>query len=180
MNSSDLEGTVAQVRAVGRAQAVIRLVVALAPMVAVGASFAAGHQQSWWVMVAVAACSVSCAVRPETNVGLLVVVIVGWCWVVTVDDLRTPWTLVAAVALGVFHMSCAAATVGHPASPWSAPMRARWVRRSAIVIGVTALAWLAELGLTADRPGGNAALLLIALLSLTVVTLILRARAVGR
>jgi hypothetical protein len=112
-------GTGLGLSALTRGQLALRLLVLIAPLGALGAGFGAAGEWSVWLVVVVLAGSVDCALRPESHVGLGLIVMLGVYWLAAVEDVRTPWTLVAAVAIALFHAAMAAASVAGPAGHWS-------------------------------------------------------------
>ena len=162
--------------AVTRGQLALRLLVLIAPLVALGAGFAAAGGWTVWLLVVVLVGSIDCAVRPESHLGLGLVVVLALYWLAAVDDVRTPWTLVAAVAIAVLHAAMAAAAVAGPGGHWSPAMLARWRRRFAAVVVLTAMAWTLEVVLAGARIEGTMIVMLAAMTALTTSALVLRAR----
>jgi hypothetical protein len=161
-------------------QVVLRLAVVIAPVIAICAAFASASSWSPWLLLLVVVGSVDCATQTESNLGLLMILLLAWHWGITVDDLRTPWTLVAALALGVFHTAMAAAASVPSPGHWSNAMRIRWLRRFGVVAAITLASWLAQVALAGSRMTGNGLLLFVALVALTATTLLLRAGALSR
>jgi hypothetical protein len=161
-------------------QIVVRLVIVLAPPLFVGAACAAATTWAPWPVVLLAAIVLGalCAAQPDTNGGLMVVLLASLMWLITVDDRETPWTLVAALALGGFHTAMAAAGSTPPAAIWNGPMRRQWLGRVAALAGVTAVAWVLEAGLVSGERRGNAAVFVTALLIVAGAALFLRSRSV--
>ena len=137
---------------------------------------------SWspWLLLLVLVGAVDCATQIESNLGLLMILLLAWHWGVTVDDLRTPWTLVEALALALFHTAMAAAASVPSAGQWSAAMRIRWLRRFGVVATLTLASWLAQVALTGSRLTGSGLLLFVALVAMTASALLLRAGALSR
>jgi hypothetical protein len=159
-----------------RGQLGLRLAVLVAPLSALAAGFASAGGWSLWLSVIVVLCAAYCAARPESHVGLGVVVVLALYWLAAVDDLRTPWTLVAALSVAVLHAAMAAAAVAGPAGRWSSPMRVRWLRRFAALGVLTAVAWALEVALAGAQLRGTMVVLLAAMVALTALALLLRAR----
>lgn len=160
-------------------QVVLRVCVLVAPLVAVAAAFAAAGHVVWAVGVLVLFAAAVCAMQPDSNIGFFVIVLLAWHWAATVDDRRTVWLLVAAVALCIFHTAMAATTIAPSSARWSPSMRARWWRRLATVIAVTIAAWCVELIVAGTHAAGNAVLLLVALVLIVVAAMVLRTDAVA-
>ena len=161
-------------------QIVLRLAVVATPLVAISAAFAGASSWSPWLLLLVLVGAVDCATQIESNLGLLMILLLAWHWGVTVDDLRTPWTLVAALALALFHTAMAAAASVPSAGQWSAAMRIRWLRRFGVVATLTLASWLAQVALAGSRLTGSGLLLFVALVAMTATALLLRAGALSR
>jgi len=128
----------------------------------------------------VVALAIVCAVLPDSHTGSLVVVIVGIEWWATVDDPVSPWLLAAALALTVFHVSMAAATVAPPAARWTPAMSRRWLRRTAVVGAATCVMWAAVAVIGDHRVAGNSLLLAAALVALAFAALWARTGSVAQ
>lgn len=161
-------------------QVVLRLIVVVMPVIAMCAASASSARWTPWLLVLVFVAALDCAVQPESNLGLLVIVVVAWHWTATVDDLRTPWTLAAALAVATFHVAMAASASVPPAGRWSAAMRIKWVRRFVVVAAITLVAWCGQVALAGTRLTGNGLLLFVSLVALTATALLLRAGSLSR
>lgn len=144
-----------------------------------GAAFAAGASWSPWLLALIVLGGLYCAVQPDTNVGLGVVVVIVWHWGVTVDDVRTPAVMLAALGIAVFHTAMAAASTAPPSAAWPRPVAVGWLRRTTVVAAVIVATWLVMLAITSIEMGGNAVLLLTALGIVTATALVLRARSLS-
>lgn len=119
----------------------LRVLVFIGPMAAVGCTrLAAGHTIPV-LDVLILGLAVVCAVLPDSHAGLLVVVLVGLDWLVTVDTETTPWVVGSAVSLAVFHASMAASSVAPPAASWTWAMCRRWLVRTLAVAVGSAATW---------------------------------------
>jgi hypothetical protein len=164
-------------RSLSRDQFFMRLVVLVMPLLATCATFAAASHWIAWLLILVLAGAVECAIHAESNLGFGIVVVIALHWIATVDDQTTPWALVVALSIAVFHTAMAASGVAAPAARWSKAMRVRWLRRLGIVIVLTVVAWCFEVFVAGTDQRGSAVVLAAALGALTVVALALRARA---
>jgi hypothetical protein len=128
-----------------------------------GAQAAREPPPSFAVIVVVTA-AVLTAVVPDTHVGSVALFVFGWFWVVHVDPTASAWLLLAAPALGLFHVATAfvAGTPAH--AEVDRATVASWGRRSGLIVAATAAVW----GLVAwlDRLDARPAM------ALTVVALI--------
>jgi hypothetical protein len=122
----------------------------------------------------------ACALMPDGHLGLLTLLLLAWYWAAAVDHPTSAATLVAALAVLVFHAALAAATVAPPAARWSRSMLHRWARRTGVVAGATAAAWCVARLLAGTRIDGSAALLSTALLALAGGAVWLRRRSLTR
>lgn len=96
---------------------------------------------------------------PDGLGGLVALLGYALWWAEAVPDPTTPWALLAAVSLLVFHAAVARAAAGPWGCPVEAPVLARLGRDLLAVVTVTAgVAWLA----TASRGWFEAPLLLVA------------------
>jgi len=145
----------------------LRLVVLVAPMVALVAEARAGaHVQTWFIVLVVIFCAVS-ALLPDSHTGLLVVLTVGLHWALALRDVTSAWVLVAALALLVFHVAGVLASYGPTSVVLDPLLLALWLGRSGVAAAVTALVWLAtRVGSGLDLPANGlvlgAALLVVA------------------
>jgi len=149
----------------------LRGLVLTSPLVGVACTWLAADRTIIALDVAVVALAIVCAVLPDSHTGSLVVVIVGIEWWATVDDPVSPWLLAAALALTVFHVSMAAATVAPTAARWTPAMSRRWLRRTAVVGAATCVMWAAVAVIGDHRFPGNSLLLAAALVALAVAAL---------
>ena len=109
-----------------------------------------------------------CAFVPDSHTGLAVVLVVCLHWFAAVDHVATPWALAVAAALAVFHTALAAATIAPPAAVWTRAMRRRWLRRFGGALAASAGTWAVVRAIHDRRPGGAAALMVIALVVLAL------------
>lgn len=131
-------------RLVSRARGValvLRVVVLISPMAALGCTWLAAGRTLPAVDVLIVVLALVCAVLPDSHVGLVVVLLVGLVWLVTVDDRTTPWVVGSAVSLAVFHASLAASIVAPPAATWPRAMCRRWLLRTLAVAAGSAATW---------------------------------------
>ena len=143
------------------ASVVLRVLVLMSALVAVGFTWlAAGHTVPF-VDVVIFGLALVCVVLPDSHVGLLVVLLVGIEWLATVHDRATPWSVGAAVSLAVFHTSMAAATVAPSAATWTRAMCRRWMSRSVVVMVASAATW-AVVALTRGHHVAGSAVLVAA------------------
>ena len=112
-----------------------------------------------------------CTVRPDSHVGLLVVLAVGVDWLATVHDRATPWSVGAAASLAVFHASMAAASVAPPAARWTRAMCRRWTRRSFAVMVASLGTWAVVAAVHGRHIASSAVLIAASLIIIAIAGL---------
>lgn len=152
---------------------------AIAVFAAVGAVLAAaGANGRLWPagLVIVTALALASAVRADTNVALLLVVVVVWHWLATIDDASTAWLPVAAVCLLVHH-TVTALTASLPAGgELPRQVLVEWVRRTALVGAATVALWAVVALLDGRAADGNGALTALALAAAGALAVTIRSR----
>jgi hypothetical protein len=146
-------------------QCLARAAIVVAAALALFVCAEAAHE--WpppFAVIAFAAAAALTAVVPDTHAGGIALAIFGWIWVVHVDATASAWLLLAAPALGLFHVTTAfvAGTPAHATVDRASVVR--WSRRFGLIVTATAAVW----GVVAwlDRIGARPAM------ALTVVALI--------
>lgn len=142
-----------------RQQLALRGVILLAGVGALASMIAASDHVAAPLVVLTAAIAVMATRHPDTPIGLVFVLAIGAQWAATVDHHRSPWSLVAALCLLVFHAASACASTAPPGAQLQPDAWRRWRNRFGVVALVTAGAWSLILALTAGERRGNAALL---------------------
>jgi hypothetical protein len=150
----------ATARGVGLA---VRVLILTAPLMALGATSAAGHTNPA-ITLAVLGATMFCILRPDSHLGLLVVLLIGGQWLANVHTPTTPWSLATAAALAVFHAALAAASAIPPAAAWTTAMFVRWTRRTSTVVAASGATWTMLTLIDNVDLAGNPALLTISLL----------------
>lgn len=143
----------------------IRGLVLVLPALAVAATWAAAGRGRPFVVLFALGLGVLCARHPDRHAGLVVVATVGIDWWATVDDPVTPWSLVVAALLAVFHAASAAAGVAPPKATWTRAMGRRWLRRTGVLLVAAACAWGVVAALD-GRAGRGRSLVLVASLAI--------------
>jgi hypothetical protein len=153
---------------------VLRATVLLAPLLALVGLHQAADVSVVAIDVAVVALTLYCVVVPDSHVGLLLVVVVGIGWLAAVDDTTSPWSLFTALALLLFHLALAAASIAGSAAVWSPALRRRWSRRVGVLALACAATWLVVRAVNAYDLASSSALLAAALLLLAAAALWVR------
>jgi len=165
---------------------VLRGLMLVAPLGAVVGTWIAVGEAVPMVALLVLVLSVQCVRRPDSHVGLAVVLLVGFDWVRAMEARTSPWAIAVAAGLAVFHASMAAAAATPIAAPWTPAMAARWVRRTASVIVASAAVWVLVAVVDGRRPLRAAVIVVAALVVLAAGALWVRTatfvadRTVGR
>lgn len=170
-----LRALLADLGALTRQQALLRLVVVLAPVLFLAVAHAAGASWSGPVTICVVVLALASAAEPDSHLALVVLAVLGWFWAARVSDPTGWWALPAAwVVLAGHGAGALAATVPSSGRLPRALLR-RWTLRLAAVGLLTAGVWgLARAG-AAIHPEGRVALTVLALLALAGVGLWWRA-----
>jgi hypothetical protein len=161
-------------------QAWLRVAVLLSPMVAFWGTSEASGAVSPVVAMLLLCLAAACALSPESNLGLLIVTVVGIHWLVAVEDVTSPWSLVVGLALGVLHLAMAAASVAPPAARWTRGMARRWAVRAGWSAGATAVVAIVVQLIGGRTLGGGSVVLIGALVWLVVAALWVRRTSLTR
>lgn len=124
---------------------VLRLLILLAPVAAVGCTALAAGRTMPALVVVIVGLTLACVLVPDSHLGLLVVVIIAVHWLATVDDVTTPWSLALAATLTVFHAALATTGAAPPSARWTMAMMKRWSLRVGAVWLAAAATWGAAL-----------------------------------
>ncbi|MGZ4599058.1 hypothetical protein [Oryzihumus sp.] len=166
-----LRALVADLGALTRQQALLRLVVALAPVLFLAVAHAAGASWSGPVTICVVVLALASAAEPDSHVALVVLAVLGWFWAARVGDPTSWWALAAAWVVLVGHGAGALAATVPSSGQLPRVVVRQWATRAALVGLLTAGVWgLARAG-TAMHPQGRATLTVLALLALAGVGL---------
>ena len=125
-------------------QRLIRLIVLVAPLIAVSAEAQAGATLQRWFVVAVIVSSSVAAVLPDSHTGLLVVLLVGghWAGASPSGKSQSGWVLVIALALLLFHAGCMLASYAPSSVVLDRALLLLWLRRTTWAAAVAAIVWV--------------------------------------
>lgn len=141
----------------------------------VGTAMAAG-QQTGVVLVLVIVLAAGTAASPDSHTALVVEIVVVWHWLASSNDPTSPWVILVAAALFVFHSIVALMAATPITAVVDVNTLRRWAIRSVAVTLATVAVWtLVELMSRRDAPG-NAALTFAALVVLAVCVVLARTR----
>jgi hypothetical protein len=132
----------AALRRLTAAQLLARTAIVGAAALALFAGAQAAHEPPpSFAVIAVVTAAVLTAVVPDTHLGSVALFVFGWFWVVHVDATASAWLLLAAPALGLFHVATAfvAGTPTH--ATVDRATIARWSRRFGLIVATTAAVW---------------------------------------
>lgn len=179
MSTNALQRAVDEFLETSRQQWWLRAVAVMAAAAAMLAAVAANG--SWpFGLVAVMVLSAVSALRPDTNVALVVVVVVGWHWLATVEEVGTPWLPVAAICLLVFHTVTALSATVPTGGELPAALIGRWARRTTAVACATVAIWIVVVLFERRDAPGNAVLTGLALTVLAGCAVAIWSRSVER
>jgi len=145
---------------------VLRSLIVLSPLAAVGITWLAADRSLPGVAVLVVLLAGVCATRPGSHLGVLVVAAIAIQWLAIVHNHTTPWSIGAAAALTIFHAAQAAATVAPTTAAWTPAMWRRWSRRAAALFIASAATWIIVALTNAHQPAASTVLLTASLLVL--------------
>jgi hypothetical protein len=146
----------------------LRILIVASPLVALACTLAAADESLPVVKFVIIAAVLACAVYPDSQTGLVVVLLIGIEWWVTVDEQTTPWSIAVAASLAVFHASMAAASVVPPSAVWTRSMRRRWVRRCATLALAGPVTWAIVVAMHDRGAVSSQVLLAVSVLSLAI------------
>lgn len=114
-----------------------------------------GGVSSWFVAV-VGVIGLASVLGPDSQMSSLVILIVVWRWMATVDDPISWPVIVVAIGLHVYHSTLALLAAVPESAPIPHSVIARWIRRSAYAVGAAAATWLLTIVLDGRSFGGSA------------------------
>ena len=120
----------------------LRVVMVLAPVLAVISSVPAGARLRVWFLVLVLVLGAVFALFPASLAGIGALALPVVWWVVAPDDPLHPMLVVAAAALLAGHVAGLVAALGPDRLPVDPALLRRWVRRSLLVLPAAPMVWL--------------------------------------
>ena len=173
-------GRVAVLRTLSPTRRWLRLVILLAPAAVLAAiDNETGHVAAP-VVIVVAVLAVASALIPDGHAGLGTILLLTWYWGASVDRPTSALTLLAALAMLLFHTAMAASTVAPPAARWTRTMHRRWAARTAVAGAALVAAWVLARVLATATLDGSTAMLAAALAVLAATAAWIRFRSVPR
>jgi len=161
-------------------QWLVRLVAVVTPMGAVLAASAANER--WWPvgLFLVAWLGVVSAVRPDTPLALVTIVVVVWHWLVAVDGVSTPWLPIASICLLLFHGVIALLATVPTGGELPVATLGQWARRGALGGCLTVTVWGLVVLLDRREAAGNGLLTAVALAIVAAGAVTIRSRSLDR
>jgi hypothetical protein len=139
----------------GRWQVLLRMIVLVAPLLAlVCLGLAVGHMPVLFP-VPIVALAVAAMLVPDSAAGVALLVVLLWEWYAAVDDPHTWWTLPAALCVLAFQTAAAASSGLPPGARWPARTKARWGWRTGLVGLATVAAWAVGVGIADLHAAGD-------------------------
>jgi hypothetical protein len=137
----------------GLDQAVLRTAIVLGAMTSVVAAQAAGARPALWLQAVLIGLAFVLAVRPESAIGILVLVGLVYVWS-TVPDPLSPLVLLAAAGMVMVHVAALVATQGPVGMQVDGVQTSRWLWRAVVLWLAAATVWGLD-QLATDLPGGR-------------------------
>lgn len=157
------------------------MLLSLAIVSALGASTISAvveGQQTIGMLVLVIAVAFATVLRPDSHFGLATEVLILWQWLISADDVTTPWSIGIAWCLFTFHCCVAMMAVTPITAVVARPILAVWARRGVVVAVVTIAMWLLVSALDQRDAVGRGVLTAAALLALAALTFVASRRSI--
>jgi len=140
-----------------------------------GTAMAAG-QQTGVVLVIIVVLAAGTAASPDSHTALVVEIVVVWHWLASSNDPTSPWVVLVAVALFLFHSVVALMAATPITAVVDATTLRRWAIRCSGVVLATVAVWPVVELMSRRDASGNAALMFTALAVLAVCAVVARTR----
>ncbi|MFK8024739.1 MAG: hypothetical protein AB8G26_12335 [Ilumatobacter sp.] len=177
MNESRLQQIIDEFHATSAQQWLFRLVAVVATLGALLAA-AVANERLWPAgLIVLPVLALASAVRPDAPTALLVVAIVVVHWLVTVDDVGTPWLPIAAIFLVAYHAIIALSASVPIGGTVPRAIIGRWWRNVALAGTTTLCMWGFVAVLDGRGAPGNGVLTALALAIVATVAALVRSRA---
>jgi hypothetical protein len=113
-------------------------------------------------------------VRPDSHVGLFLVLALALTWFASADAADLAWSLGAGLALLLVHTATAHAALAPESATVGWATTAHWIADLGAVAAVTIGLWVAAMGFADVQAPGRAALTLLAVLATALIAVFLR------
>ena len=176
MNAERLQAWLDELLNTSAQQWTLRAVVVLAPLGALAAVTA--ELGRWWPFgaVLVAALAIAAAFRPDSHTALLVIAIVGWHVLATVDRVDSPWIPVVTCCVLVHHSVVALTATFPVGGVVPTPTLASWAVRTGIVGLASVAMWALVVVMERRDAAGNGLLTTLAVVIVGASALLIRSR----
>lgn len=180
MNPTSLQRWIDEFHETSGQQWLLRAVAVATSIGAVVAAAAANER--WWPtgLILVGVLATASAIRPDTHTALLVVVVVVWHWLATVDGVGGPWLLVASLCLLVYHAVIAMSASLPAGGDISSATIGQWLRRTALGGAMTTVVWICVVLFDRRDAAGNGFLTALALAILAAGAVLIRSRSLDQ
>ena len=125
-----------------RGQWALRALIVLGPLVAIFARWGSLGAPRPWLVAQVLILGLGWALAPESVVGAVTLLVVGFSWVSSEMTEVPSMALVAALAMLVAHLASLVASYGPPRLPVAPSVARLWAIRAAVVFAAAPLVWL--------------------------------------
>lgn len=146
----------------------LRVLIACGGLLVIAATSAAASDDGflpWMAGIALVLLFV-CVVDPDGAAGAGLLAVSGAHWLLAVDDVTTPWAVVASIGLALTHIAAAASGVAPAGARWTPAMQRRWARRTAVVLPSALVTWVLVRVVDGRDIGASGPLVGVALLAL--------------
>jgi len=176
MNDARLQGWIDEVHDTSAQQWMLRLAAVVTPLVALIS--AAGATGRWWPfgLIVVGSLSAASAFRPDSHTAAVVIAIVAWHWLATVDRVDTVWLPIAACSLLAHHAVIALTATFPVGGVVPKQTLLLWLQRTSIVGAATVAMWALVVLLDRRAAAGNGLLTALALAVVAAGAVTLRMR----
>lgn len=155
-------------------QVVLRALIFLAPLLALLASGVITGGVGFWTVATTVMLAAAAAVLPDTHLPAVLLIVVASHWCAAVDDVRTPWTLLAAGCMLAIHVPAALVSTTPASATFSAATLRRWGARTLGVAIATTLAWLLALVVQGATVPASVLLFVVSVVAMAALVLLLR------
>lgn len=147
----------------GLGQWLLRAAIVVLPVTAYVALAQAGAEVHLLVVAPLTVLVLLSALMPDSHAPLVVVMTLGFSWVIQVDQPLSGWLLVAMAGLLGFHVACLLAGYGPPSVVLDPGLLRLWLPRAGVALAAGVLSWAVARLLTGLEVAGHGWLLAVAL-----------------
>ncbi len=172
MSTSSLQYRLDAIMATAPQRLALGALAAVVPTsISIGLALASERSDAWLVVI-VAASAIGAAMQPDDHLGLVTIGLVSVHWLSIGASVVSPWVIVVAAGLLLFH-SLLALMAGTPHTSTLPPALVLiWLRRLVLVLIPTVGVWLLVMVLDRRDLPGNVAVSVAAFVALAVVVIL--------